>query len=253
LSYYGARYFDKNLMTWTQSDPLYRFSPDAAWTEPRRALLYAADLNNPLKYLDPDGRSPGGAAVRAGVWVAETLPAPPPAKLAAGALTALFVWVVGTSLLPNPSEYLPPKIDTPKVTDLGHGAPVPVEGTGEPGKQIQPDTSYADPTSGDPYRDPPTPTPPKPKAPYRPPLPIPGPTAPPPSTPKKIPGPFDIPVDPEIAPDMPGAGSGGKKGTATSPGNGATKGSAGSSPSSGSKSNEHVQPFGCGIECVPAF
>jgi RHS repeat-associated protein len=58
LTYYGFRYYDKTSMTWTQSDPLYRFAPDAAWAEPRRALLYTAHLNNPLRYLDPDGRDP---------------------------------------------------------------------------------------------------------------------------------------------------------------------------------------------------
>lgn len=57
LAYYGARYYDRTLMTWTQADPLYRFAPDTAWTQPRRADLYVSDLNNPLRYLDPDGRS----------------------------------------------------------------------------------------------------------------------------------------------------------------------------------------------------
>ena len=28
LTYYGARYYDKTLMTWTQGDPLYRFAPE---------------------------------------------------------------------------------------------------------------------------------------------------------------------------------------------------------------------------------
>jgi len=63
LSYYGYRYYDKHSMIWTQSDPLYRFSPDASSTEPRGAALYAMTLNNPLRYLDPDGRMPGGEAI----------------------------------------------------------------------------------------------------------------------------------------------------------------------------------------------
>jgi RHS repeat-associated protein len=58
LSYYGARYFDPLSLTWTQADPLYRFAPDAAWDQPRRANLYSFSLNNPLRYLDPDGLSP---------------------------------------------------------------------------------------------------------------------------------------------------------------------------------------------------
>ncbi len=61
LSYYGARYFDPLSLTWTQADPLYRFAPDAAWDEPRRANLYAFDLQNPLKYVDPDGKNPAQA------------------------------------------------------------------------------------------------------------------------------------------------------------------------------------------------
>ena len=58
LSYYGARYFDPLCLTWTQADPLYRFAPDAAWDQPRRANLYAFSLQNALRYVDPDGRSP---------------------------------------------------------------------------------------------------------------------------------------------------------------------------------------------------
>jgi RHS repeat-associated protein len=58
LSYYGARYFDPLSLSWTQADPLYRFAPDMAWDQPRRANLYSFTLNNPLRYLDPDGKSP---------------------------------------------------------------------------------------------------------------------------------------------------------------------------------------------------
>ncbi len=56
LAYYGVRYYDKTLIAWTQGDPLYRFAPDSAWTEARRARLYAFTGNNPLRYIDPDGR-----------------------------------------------------------------------------------------------------------------------------------------------------------------------------------------------------
>jgi RHS repeat-associated protein len=56
LTYYGFRYYDNVGMMWTQADPLYRFEPDAAWTEPRRASLYTFDQQNPLRYADPDGR-----------------------------------------------------------------------------------------------------------------------------------------------------------------------------------------------------
>jgi RHS repeat-associated protein len=56
LSYYGYRFYDRLTLTWTQADPLYRFVPDLAWDEPRRANLYSFSLNNPLRYIDPDGR-----------------------------------------------------------------------------------------------------------------------------------------------------------------------------------------------------
>jgi RHS repeat-associated protein len=56
LSYYGVRYYDGVQLGWTQADPMYRFAPDAAWTEPRRANLYQFVLGNPIRYIDPDGR-----------------------------------------------------------------------------------------------------------------------------------------------------------------------------------------------------
>ena len=59
LTYYGARYYDKTLIGWTQADPLYLRVPDAAqMSTPRRANLYAFTLQNPLRYLDPDGLDP---------------------------------------------------------------------------------------------------------------------------------------------------------------------------------------------------
>ena len=43
-------------MTWTQGDPVYRFAPDwAKQSTPRRASLYQFSLNNPLRFLDPNG------------------------------------------------------------------------------------------------------------------------------------------------------------------------------------------------------
>ncbi len=56
LGYYGVRYYDQVLMGWTQGDPLYRYRPEAGWDEPRRGQLYAFVGNNPLRYMDPDGR-----------------------------------------------------------------------------------------------------------------------------------------------------------------------------------------------------
>ncbi|MGE0402087.1 MAG: RHS repeat-associated core domain-containing protein [Kofleriaceae bacterium] len=56
LTYYGARYYDKTLIGWTQSDPLYRFAPDSGWVKPRAANLYMFSLNNSSRYIDPDGQ-----------------------------------------------------------------------------------------------------------------------------------------------------------------------------------------------------
>jgi len=56
LGYYGASYYDNVLIGWTQADPKYRVAPDAAWSEPRRAMLYSFVMGNPMRYVDPDGR-----------------------------------------------------------------------------------------------------------------------------------------------------------------------------------------------------
>jgi RHS repeat-associated protein len=58
LKYYGHRYYDDASMTWTQGDRLYRFGPEMAGGLPRRANLYTNDVNNPLRYVDPDGQCP---------------------------------------------------------------------------------------------------------------------------------------------------------------------------------------------------
>jgi RHS repeat-associated protein len=58
LSYYGYRYYDPLSLTWNRGDPMYRFTPELAVDEPRRGNLYTFSLNNPVRYLDPDGRDP---------------------------------------------------------------------------------------------------------------------------------------------------------------------------------------------------
>jgi hypothetical protein len=37
------------------ADPAYRLAPDFAYDEPQRANLYAYSLNNPMRWIDPDG------------------------------------------------------------------------------------------------------------------------------------------------------------------------------------------------------
>lgn len=62
LTYYGARYYDKLLMGWTQADPLYLRVPDLAkLSTPRRSNLSIFSLNNPVRYIDPDGRDSGSS------------------------------------------------------------------------------------------------------------------------------------------------------------------------------------------------
>ena len=56
LIYYGARYYDRTLMSWTQVDPLYLRAPDIAkQSTMRRSNLAVFSLNNPVRYIDPDG------------------------------------------------------------------------------------------------------------------------------------------------------------------------------------------------------
>src|SRR5262249_40023781 len=53
--YYGYRYYDPLTMRWTSADPLYRFAPDMNAGQPQRLNLYTLELNNPLRYQDPNG------------------------------------------------------------------------------------------------------------------------------------------------------------------------------------------------------
>jgi RHS repeat-associated protein len=62
LSYYGHRYYDPVTLAWNRADPFYRFLPEAAGTDSRLGNLYTFSLNNPVRYVDPDGLSPGMSA-----------------------------------------------------------------------------------------------------------------------------------------------------------------------------------------------
>ncbi len=62
LTYYGARFYDRTLLGWTSADPLYLRAPDAGqMSSPRRASVYTFSLQNPLRYVDPDGLDPAAA------------------------------------------------------------------------------------------------------------------------------------------------------------------------------------------------
>lgn len=101
LSYYGVRYYDGVMLGWTQADPLYRFVPDEAWTEPRRAGLYIFSLHNPVRYLDPDGRHPIGVLVSppvAGAAATGAAAGTSQPKVPTKQQTKTIVKVLGTSL-----------------------------------------------------------------------------------------------------------------------------------------------------------
>jgi RHS repeat-associated protein len=75
LAYYGARYYDKMLIGWTQADPLYVRLPDLAHlSSPRRANVYGFSLNNSLRYLDPDGLDATGNTKTTGKEKDEGIP-----------------------------------------------------------------------------------------------------------------------------------------------------------------------------------
>jgi RHS repeat-associated protein len=57
LRYYGARYYDPVVMRWVSGDPLLRFAPEVDLTRPQQQNVYQFTLNNPIRYIDPDGRT----------------------------------------------------------------------------------------------------------------------------------------------------------------------------------------------------
>lgn len=97
LGYYGFRYYDRVSLHWTQGDPMLRFAPDLAFDEPRHMGLYTFNLNNPVRYVDPDGLLGEDTALPlAGACVAGACEA-----LAAGAVAAapiVAVVVVGAAV-----------------------------------------------------------------------------------------------------------------------------------------------------------
>jgi RHS repeat-associated protein len=56
LRYYGIRYYDPVVLRWNSAGPLYRIAPDFGLRQPQRMNLYSFNLNNPVRYYDPDGR-----------------------------------------------------------------------------------------------------------------------------------------------------------------------------------------------------
>lgn len=58
LYYFGARYYDPRIGLFMATDPAYSTTPEEAVNNPRLYNLYAYAMNNPLRYIDPDGRNP---------------------------------------------------------------------------------------------------------------------------------------------------------------------------------------------------
>jgi RHS repeat-associated protein len=56
LDYFGARYYTSRTGRFTTVDPV--MNTDAALTDPQRWNRYAYSLNNPFRFVDPDGRDP---------------------------------------------------------------------------------------------------------------------------------------------------------------------------------------------------
>jgi RHS repeat-associated protein len=54
LDYFGARYYDSGVGRFTTIDPIYTWKENLV--DPQRWNRYAYVRNNPLRYIDPDGR-----------------------------------------------------------------------------------------------------------------------------------------------------------------------------------------------------
>ncbi len=55
LRYYGFRYYDPLTLRWNSGDPLFSAAPEIGLEAPQRMNIYSFSMNNPLRYLDPDG------------------------------------------------------------------------------------------------------------------------------------------------------------------------------------------------------
>ena len=55
LDYFGARYYGSKIGRFTTTDPVYTWQENLA--DPQRWNRYAYARNNPLRYVDPDGRA----------------------------------------------------------------------------------------------------------------------------------------------------------------------------------------------------
>jgi RHS repeat-associated protein len=73
LDYFGARYYGSKIGRFTTTDPVYTWQENLV--DPQRWNRYAYARNNPLKYIDPDGRVIRVADAGALALIQSTLPA----------------------------------------------------------------------------------------------------------------------------------------------------------------------------------
>jgi RHS repeat-associated protein len=58
LHYYGARYYDALIGRFIRTDPLYFELPERGTVFPQLLNLYAYTVNNPVRFVDPNGTKP---------------------------------------------------------------------------------------------------------------------------------------------------------------------------------------------------
>jgi len=76
LTYAGARYYAAGVGRFTQADELSAYVPYGYQIDPQKLNEYAYGRNNPIKYIDPDGRIAIFAALYYGaVWLVANIPA----------------------------------------------------------------------------------------------------------------------------------------------------------------------------------
>ncbi len=97
LYYYGARYYDPNIGKFISADTIV---PDPA--DPQSLNIYSYCLNNPLRYIDPNGHDPHGEHNR-NWWTPPPPPPPPPPPVDHPTLLGYFVGIADIML--HPQEY----------------------------------------------------------------------------------------------------------------------------------------------------
>jgi len=100
LDYFGARYYGSRIGRFTTVDPIFG---EETLADPQRWNRYSYALNNPFKYVDPDGRQVAEIALQAGrdAWAGPT-----PAMKAVGG-TLLLVGGIAWAVENSDGRYVP--------------------------------------------------------------------------------------------------------------------------------------------------